>query len=878
MTWTRERWSEIESLFHAAVQRPHGTRAAFLADACGADVVLRGAVDRLLGADAEGSDDLLDHGAIDLLRGKDPLLGARFGAFRLVERIADGGMGSVYRAARVDGDFQQDVAVKVLRLGRVDAQLHERFARERQTLARLVHQNVARLLDGGTNEHGVPFFAMELIDGLPLDRHCDEAAAPIRARLALFATICRAVHFAHQNLVVHLDLKPSNILVDQHGVPKLLDFGVAALLESVIESSGAPIRNHPLTPEYASPEHARGEPPSTASDVYSLGVVLHELLTGVRPLPPQGAPSKRAADSDAAGEARAKARGTSARQLAKALRGDLDCLVGRCLAADPAARYASCQELVDDVDRHLRGLPIVARESNLGYRVAKFVARNRIAVGAALALAIALLGGIASTWHMATVARRERDAADAARVRIEQEMGHARIEATSSRIVTTFLGDSLLSTEFVSDPAMRDRVRTTMVTRAAQVRRQHAEQPHLRANLLDALGRACAQVDAFPEAEVLLEEAAGIRTEHMGAESLEYALSLASLGRLRYQQGRFPEARRLLADCYRLHKACAPDVHTDVAAAANDLAAAERACGDRARALELHREALRLRREGSADPVLVAESLNNLANSEPESAVRRSHLMEALEIRARILGEDDPLTIQARVNLGRLAIADSDFTAARPLLTDAVASCRRINALGMDALGPALSSLAYVELRLGDLATAAAAIDEALRLDRARLGDSHPRVAMDLEVQANVLERRDGAPAAVTAWQEALRIRKAKLPAGHRDILNTLCSLGGALWRAGRADDAIAPLTEAIALYSATPETATVAMADTHALLGTALEAVGRHEDAERSLLAALGLDPRRPSIRKLLREFYERRSRPADAARYQDEANTAKE
>ena len=860
MSWTPDRWTEIESLFHAAAQQPVATRAAFLASACAGDRELRSAVGQLLHADAQPEDELLDHGAMGLLRGKDPMLGARFAAFELVERIADGGMGSVYRATRVDADFAQEVAVKVLRLGLTNVALRERFARERQTLARLVHPHVARLLDGGTNEQGVPFFAMELIDGLPLDRWCDERAASQRERLQLFATVCRAVHFAHQNLVVHLDLKPSNILVDAHSVPKLLDFGVAGLLEDVIESSGAPARQRAFTPEYASPEQLRGEPPSTASDLYSLGVVLHELLTGRRP----GAPA-------AAGTGRAGA----------SLRGDLGHIVARCLRAEPAQRYTSCQELADDVDHFLRGLPIVARASTLGYRLLRFVARNRVVAGTTLLLVCVLVGGIASTLHMASVARGERDAADAARKRVEREMAHARIEATSSRIVSAFLGDTFLSAEFVGNQQTREKVRAAMRLRADQVRRQHSDNPHLRANLLDALGRACAQVDAFAEAEALLQEAAGLRVAHIGRDSLEHALSLTSLGRLRYQQGRYPEAVELLQACYRLHKSCAPDVHTDVAAAANDLAAAERACGNRQRARELHQEALELRRQGGTDPALVAESLNNLANSEPDLELARGHLVEAIAIRARVLGEDDPLTIQSRVNLGRLALAQGDFAGARPLLRDGVAACRRIAGLGTDALSPALAALAYAELRSGDLPAAGTAIAEALQLDRERFGATHPRIASDRAIQANVLERPRDEAAALAAWQEALRIRKAVLPAGHRDIPNTLCSVGAALVRQARAAEAVNVLTEARDLYAASREPRPIDVADTNLHLAAALEAVSRPEDAERALLDALAVQtaaPRLAATRQLLREFYLRQGRAADAARYAEEAAVKKD
>jgi serine/threonine-protein kinase len=894
MSWTTERWAAIETLFHDVAQLPPPARVARLDAARAGDPELARAVERLLAADGDGEDELIDRGAVGVLRGKDPLLQARFGPFQLVERIAEGGMGAVYRARRADGAFDQDVAVKVLRLGLSTTGMRERFARERQTLARLVHPNVARLLDGGTTEQGVPFFAMELIDGLPLDRWCDERRASLRQRLQLFATVCRAVHFAHQNLVVHLDLKPNNILVDAHGTPKLLDFGVAGLLEDVTAATGTATRSRPLTPEYASPEQLRGEPLSTAADVYALGVVLYELLCGVRPfraaaageaallraVSETGALRPSAAvttgDDQAAGAERARRRGQSIAGLHRSLRGDLDRIVLMALRKEPQRRYASCQEFADDVERWLRGFPVLAREPSWGYRACRFVQRNRTLAGAIALVAITLVTGIVSTLHMARVARGERDAAEAAKLRVEHEMGHARIEATSNGIVASFLGDTLLSSGLVASAAARDRLRALIQQRAGRLRRQHEGAPHLLANVLDALGRAAAAIDAFADAEALIEEASGIRVAHLGQDSLEHALSLTSLGRLRYQQGRFADAAAALQEAYRLHKTCPHDVHTDVAVAANDLAAAARALGNRDRARELHLEALALRRAGG-DEALVAESLNNLANSERDPA-RQQFLEEALAIRARVLGEDDPLTIQTLANLGRAAVSRLDHAAARPLLRDAVERSRRIGGLGTDNLSMALSSLAYVELQLGEPAAAAAAIDEALAIDRQRFGDAHPRVATDHEIRASILGRRGDHVATIDAWREVLRIRRAALPAGHRDIANTLSSLGGALARAGRADEAIAVLHESLAVYAVAPSRGPADVADAQVNLADAFERAGRFDEAERALLEALPVyereavrQPMLPELRKRIAEFYQRRGRPDDAARYRD-------
>lgn len=897
MTWTRERWLQIESMFHDISQRAVPERAAHLATQCGDDLDLRVAVERLLAAD--GEDDLLDDGVGVALRGKDPLLHTRFGPFRLVERLADGGMGTVYRAERVLGDFEQQAAVKVLRLGLLTDSMRERFARERQTLARLVHPNVARLLDGGTTEQGVPFFTMELIDGVEVDRFCDERQARVRQRLELFATICRAVHFAHQNLIVHLDLKPSNILVDSSGVPKLLDFGVAGLLEGVAPSAAAAVtRSRPLTPEYASPELLRGEPASTASDVYSLGVVLYELLAGTRPFGPTRSdlellrvvcetdavrPSstfdERVGGQEVAASrhTRAERRAATSVEMLRTLRGDLDRIVGKAMRKEPARRYTSCQELAEDVDRYLHGFPVAARDASLGYRVSKFVRRNVVGVLAAAAVVVALLGGIVATVHMADVARNERDIATAARRQVEHEVDHARIEATSSALTAAFLSDTILSSTFLTDPQQRRNVLATIENKAAQVRREYADQEHLRANLLDALGRACLSFDAFELAAVLIHEAAAIRLERFGPDSLEQALSLASLGQMFYKQGRVTEALTAMRERYRLHKELRVDVHTDLALAANDLAAAERAAGNRGRARELHLEALAIRR-ADGDPVLIAESLNNLANSEPDPAVARAHLTEALRLRTEVLGLDDPLTIQTSTNLGSLALSQGDFATAQRLLREAVQRAHGIGDLGMEGLAVSLRSLAYAELRQGDAEAAVAAIDEAITLDRQRLGPSHARVASDLEVRAAIQQQQGAWTPAVATWREVLNLRQAALPAGHRLIALTQSSLGAALTRVDGGPEAIAVLREALASQQANMPAAAADTVDTLVNLADALERAGDIAAAEQQLLAAVQLctneadaASRTKVARRYMQKFYLRQGRTEDAVRFAD-------
>ncbi len=910
MAWTSERWQRIEALFHEVATCEPSMQAQKLLRECGNDHELRLAVERLLAADAAPEDALLDHGLAGALHGKDPLLQQHFGPFRLVERIADGGMCTVYRAQRQDGEFEQEVAIKVLRVGLQTPAMRERFARERRTLARLVHPNVARLLDGGTTEQGVPFLVMEFVDGVRFDRYCDQQAATLRQRLTLFATVCRTVHFAHQNLIVHLDLKPSNILVDTHGVCKLVDFGVAGLLEGGLEGAAAvaATRSRPLTPEYASPELLRGEAISTAADVYALGVVLYELLTGVRAFRPTRSdldlmkavceteaprPSSVFGDRDdhasPSAQERASRRSTTPRELHKALLGDLDRIVSMAMRKEPGQRYGSCEDLAEDIERWLGGFPVRARETSFGYRARKFVRRNALAVGAAAAVVLALVLGLVSTLHMAAVARgerdvaaaatrdaeRERDAVAAAHDRIAHEVEHARIETASHRHVASFLSETFLSGQHLGQHEHREPLLATIERKAAQVRRQQVDNPHLQANLLDALGQACVALDAFEPAVVLVREAMALRQVHFGADSLEHALSLGSLGQLCYRRGELAAARVALRESYRLHKECRRDVHTDVAQAANDLAAVERALGDRERARELHHEALALRRQ-AGDALLVAESLNNLANAESDRGRAKTLLEESCQLREQVLGADDPLTIQSLSNRGTLALAAGDVAGAKELLVEAIRRSRGLGALGAEGLAISLRALAYAERQLGAVVAARAAIEEALGLDRDRLGPRHPRVASALEVRATIEEAGQDWSAAVATWQEVRAIRQDMLPAGHRQIGLAVLSLGGAEVSGHTLVQGLAHLDEALAILSQPGESRSTDVADCQRLRGQALEQLHRLADAEQALLAAEQSlaesvqDARRvAALRAQLRQFYLRRGRPDDAARY---------
>jgi eukaryotic-like serine/threonine-protein kinase len=424
---TPERWRRVKDVLGEALELPAERREVFLASACAGDEDLRRRVDDLIDAEAQ-SWTLADHGDApapgpDAPRPAD-FVGRRIGHYELIREIGRGGMGAVYLARRHD-DFEKRVAVKLVRTGLGDVEALRRFIAERQIAARLEHPDIARLLDGGATPEGEPYFVMEYVEGVPLLEYCEERGSSIEERLDLFERICGAVAFAHRNLVVHRDIKPANVIVTAEGVPKLLDFGIAKLLDAEGRTAGATeTMFRVMTPDYASPEQIRGAPITTATDVYSLGVVLYELLTGRRPYRlesgrtdelirvvcetepdrPSTAAS-RGRPEDPGERAGAPPSGETAVSLARRLRGDLDAIVSRAMRKEPERRYGSVEQLAADVRRHRDGLPVLARRGTLSYRAGKFARRHRVVLAAAAAVAIALAGGVVLTLREARRAR-----------------------------------------------------------------------------------------------------------------------------------------------------------------------------------------------------------------------------------------------------------------------------------------------------------------------------------------------------------------------------------------------------------------------------------------------------------------------------------------
>lgn len=430
------RWKTVKTILEAALEIAPDARLAFLESACEGDEKLRHEVERLLEFEQPEIDLLEQEAVSSVLEHKSfakTLIGKQIKNYKIISELGIGGMGAVFLAERADGEFVQRVALKLIKRGMDTDAVLRRFFNERQILASLEHPNIAHLVDGGTTDDGLPFFVMEYVEGVSIFEFAETKNLGLKERLTLFREVCTAVSFAHQNLVIHRDLKPSNILITNDGKPKLLDFGIAKLLKTDDENQTT-TQNFVFTPEYASPEQMRGESLSTATDVYSLGVILYELLTGNRPIPtdskniseiiravcetqpkpPSSIVQKRdrldfETDESQEPDTEKLNRITASHSgfpHPKSLRGDLDNIILKSLRKEPERRYSSVEKFSEDIRRHLSGLPVAATKSTLGYNVSKFVQRNRIVVGAAALIFLTIIGGLAATLYQANKAQR----------------------------------------------------------------------------------------------------------------------------------------------------------------------------------------------------------------------------------------------------------------------------------------------------------------------------------------------------------------------------------------------------------------------------------------------------------------------------------------
>ena len=848
-----ERRIRADRLFDVALDLRPEEREPYLARECGGDAELRRLVERLLaGAELDetkvmpgeiqpggGMNGPLWDGLVEELEEEDSQeeapQGLVVGRYRLVRELGRGGMAVVYLAERADGQFEQQVALKRIRRGSGTEEAILRFDQERQILALAHHPNIAQLIDGGVGPDGRPYFVMEYVEGRPIDRYCDEERLSLVKRLNLFLQVARAVDYAHRNLVVHRDIKPSNILVDATGHAKLLDFGIAKVLDADSTPGETPhtrSHTHLMTPVYASPEQIQGQPVTTASDIYQLGLLLYELVSGRwpyhlaehrpiavaraiiedEPTRPSSAladaTSSRVEDDHATAETISTARRTSATKLKRALAGDLDNIALAALRKEPDRRFGAVAQLIDDVESFLEGRPVSARSDSFVYRAEKLVVRHKAAFTTA-ATALVLLVALAVFYTFQLARERDREQLAAARA------GH----------VSDFLTGLFEISAPTRSKGEQVTARELLDRGAAKIEDELAGQSELQAAMMTLMGNVYRELALFAEARPLLEQAVELRRREPGREALDLAESLHELAQLREDEGDYVAAQELFVEALAIREQALGRDDPDVARALTGLGRvlARQAAFEQAR--RHHERALTIL-EASVGPDHpdighVLMSLGEVQKSTSAFAEAKASLERALEIFERSYESDHPDIADTRVSLARVLRSSGDFAEARGQYEQALPLLEQ-------AYGPDHPTVAVALENLGNLLNAArereAAIlfhERALSIREAAFGPNSPMVASSLNNLGLAHWGKQDAAAARKYFKRSAEVFEAALGPDHPDLSRPLSNLAEVRQRTGA-------LKEAKALYERVVEIRRRALGPDHPLLARPLYHLGR--------------------------------------------------
>ncbi len=849
------RWQKLWAIYHEVVELPPDLRLAALARACGPDAALQAELERLLAADDDDSP--LDRPPAQLFELAANLEGRDIGPWRLDRELGRGGMGAVYLAHREDGAYRQQVAIKFMARHR-DEDARRRFLTERALLARLDHPCIARLIDAGETPDHMPFLVMEYVDGLSCDRWCQEPGRTIRQRLQLFSRICEAVQFAHQNLVVHRDLKPGNVLVTADGQPKLLDFGIARPLN---EGADGTVTRHAMTPDFASPEQVRGDQVTTVSDVYSLGVLLYLTLSGRKPYDLADAALAQVVKAICEVEPPLPSQATDGR-LAERLSGDLDAIVSRAMAKEPGERYRSAQELADDITRHLSDLPVNARRPSRMYRLGRFVRRHRIGVATGVTTALALLilsGSLFVQGRQLSAALVESEAqtrrSNAAFEFLADLLLQADPETSQGNPLTVAQvldqGAQRLVTRFEDEPLLKSELAQTVgqiylslgELSAAEEFFQQAlavdpESPEALAGMAlvqegrgnpaagELLQRQVIEIlsttgDAGELAEARLRLAALLQAQSkLDAAEVEMTTALATprvdplaaararirLGSLRWAQGDIAESAQQYRQALDTFREQLGEEHHETARARFALASAQHRQGEYALAEASYRRSLVTREAiyGPDHPLVarVLEGLGGLLYDAGRSEESLSISRRALEIQQALHGEEAPRTALA---LNNLALAEHDLGR----FTQAMDHYERALNINRTAYGPRHARVAanqnnvgLIHLDLGEPAAALQPFREALAIHREILPDEHPALAYSAHFLGRSYLQLEQLPEAERWLEEAVNLRTRLRNGEHPQLADSLIWRSVLRMKRGQPELALADAERALTIRS----------------------------------------------------------------------------
>jgi serine/threonine-protein kinase len=810
-----------DKILSAALDLPTDEQRRFISEACAGEGSLQQKVERLLLASEESGGFLAPGGAligpvwddlsVELAQHQGAPNPDRIGAYRIIRELGRGGMAVVYLAERADGQFEQKVALKLLKLGRESDELILRFQQERQILASLNHPAIARLLDGGVTQDGRPFIVMEQVAGEPIDHYCDLHCLTVEERLEFFVQVARAVHYAHQNLVVHRDLKPSNILVTNDGQVKLLDFGIAKLLDQETSQYAAPTTRSSvrvLTPEYASPEQILGAPITTASDVYQLGLLLYELLCGRRPyqlekrtpseverviceqvpMPPSAATTGSNRDAEIAGsplEEVSRLRRTRPERLRKRLAGDLDMIVMMALRKEPERRYGSAEQLGRDIERHLSGKPVSARKDTLGYRFRKLVQRHR--AEAIAAFIVVLLIGVLIGYYTGRLAR-ERD--------------RARLDAEKATEVALFLENLFQVADSSLSRGEEVSAREILDQGAQRISKELSDRPKIQAEMQTLLGNIYCRLGMYERAGSMLELALEARNDLSGDEQLSLAVSLSSLADVYTNQGRYKEAEPLYLRTLEIHERLLDSDDLRLARSRCNLANLYINSFRTAEAEALLRQShAEFHRQLGADHPDVMQSLATLRTTQEHFQEAEELTRRVLEIRENALGPEHLEVVPLLKQLSRIVAAQGNLSESEALNRRILTILESHLGLYHPELGLALQRLATCKGALGKHKEAELLFRRSLKIQERTLGPNHPLLASTLHNLAKYRGATGGLAEAEQLDLRSLAIYEEILGKSHRRIAEILNNLAYFAFIRGRSREAEAYCRRGIQIW-----------------------------------------------------------------------------
>lgn len=793
-------WERVKDIFIIAVSLEKEKRDKYIKDACGNNEALKQEIKSLISS-FENSGEFLDNPEKDLNFSSppenDPYLNKTIGSYKIEKVIAEGGMGRVYLGIRTDKEFSQKVAIKLIKYDDKSAYLLQRFQNERQTLANLNHPYIANLLDGGTTEDGIPYFIMEYIEGIPVTEYCDNNCLTIEDRLLLFQKICSAVNYAHKNLVVHRDIKPGNILVTGDGNPKLLDFGISKILKvdpGTDSSDYTVTKIWNLTPDYASPEQLKGEKITTATDIYSLGVVLYKLLTGRHPydirsfLPAEitrivceTIPEKPStvfrtkeksirdniSTSNLSPENIAGYRKNTVEKLSKILTGDLDNIIMMALRKEPERRYSSIEQFSDDIKRYLTGMPVIARNDTLSYRSSKFIRRHKFGFAALVTIILLLIAGFIGISWQAKIAASQRD--------------KAQLSAAKVKKINSFLQQMLSS----ADPEkMGKNVKVIDVLRTAEKKIDNDlnEQPEIRAALRTTIGVTLENLGYYDDAIAQLKSALATRKILYGEKNTETAQSTKNLALAYQDNGEFSKAIPLYQKAIGTYKEIDSTDNPSYAEALNDFGTLYISVGKYDKAMSSLRTALAVYKKTLGnESQQVASALNNIAltsDYKGDLSTAEKYYKETIKLDTKILGKNNLELAHPINNLAFILQERGKYTEAIKYFRRSLKIREKILGINHPDCILGIYNLGCMNYYVDNFDQALTLVDSAIFLWSKIMPADYPLLGSAYYWKAKIFNSKNMPEKALSNLKKSLKIRMTKGNQNKYFIARTECELG----------------------------------------------------------------------------------------------------